>query len=55
MNAIKKEVQKDSKLMPVTPVETEAFKTFIVRFIGDQQYSFYNVEQPNDGTSTSKV
>jgi hypothetical protein len=25
------------------------FKTFIVRFIGDQQYSFYNVEKPEDG------
>lgn len=27
------------------------FKTFIVRFIGNQQYSFYNVEKPQDGTN----
>lgn len=25
------------------------FKTFIVRFIGNQEYSFYNVESPEDG------
>lgn len=29
----------------------EVFKTFIVRFIGNQQYSFYNVEKPQDGTN----
>jgi len=29
----------------------EVFKTFIVRFIGNQQYSFYNVEKPQDGAS----
>mmetsp|Transcript_17212 Transcript_17212/g.28991 ORF Transcript_17212/g.28991 Transcript_17212/m.28991 type:complete len:86 (+) Transcript_17212:1670-1927(+) len=28
------------------PDNVEVFKTFIVRFIGDQEYSFYNVEQP---------
>jgi len=28
----------------------DTFKTFIVRLIGDQQYSFYNVETPEDGT-----
>lgn len=28
---------------------TDVFKTFIVRFIGNQEYSFYNVETPNDG------
>ena len=27
----------------------EVFKTFIVRFIGNQEYSFYNVEAPQDG------
>ena len=27
----------------------EVFKTFIVRFIGNQEYSFYNVEKPQDG------
>lgn len=25
------------------------FKTFIVKFIGNQEYSFYNVEDPQDG------
>ena len=30
--------------------QSEAFKTFIVRFIGNQdEYSFYNVEKPLDG------
>jgi len=28
---------------------TDVFKTFIVRFIGNQEYSFYNVEDPDDG------
>jgi len=27
----------------------DIFKTFIVRFIGNQEYSFYNVETPEDG------
>ena len=30
----------------------EVFKTFIVRFIGNQEYSFYNVEKPQDGMRT---
>lgn len=29
--------------------ETEAFKTFIIRFIGGQEFSFYNVDKPHDG------
>lgn len=32
-------------------IDLEVFKTFIVRFIGNQQYSFYNVETPQDGTN----
>jgi hypothetical protein len=31
------------------PENTDVFKTFIVRFIGNQEYSFYNVEEPDDG------
>jgi hypothetical protein len=31
------------------PENTDVFKTFIVRFIGNQEYSFYNVEDPDDG------
>ena len=31
------------------PENTDVFKTFIVRFIGNQEYSFYNVESPEDG------
>lgn len=30
-------------------MNSEVFKTFIVRFIGNQEYSFYNVETPQDG------
>lgn len=29
-------------------IDFEVFKTFIVRFIGNQEYSFYNVETPED-------
>mmetsp|Transcript_1941 Transcript_1941/g.2802 ORF Transcript_1941/g.2802 Transcript_1941/m.2802 type:complete len:314 (-) Transcript_1941:287-1228(-) len=29
---------------------TEVFKTIIVRFIGNQQFSFYNVEPPQEGS-----
>jgi len=29
--------------------DTEAFKTFIIRFIGGQEFSFYNVDKPHDG------
>ena len=28
--------------------DNDVFKTFIVRFIGNRDYSFYNVEKPND-------
>jgi hypothetical protein len=31
------------------PENTDVFKTFIVRFVGNQEYSFYNVESPEDG------
>jgi len=27
---------------------SDVFKTFIVRFIGNKDYSFYNVEKPSD-------
>ena len=30
--------------------DQEMFKTFIVRFIGDQSFSFYNVDKPQEGT-----
>ena len=30
--------------------DQEMFKTFIVRFIGDQSFSFYNVDKPQVGT-----
>lgn len=33
----------------LTSENTDVFKTFIVRFIGNQEYSFYNVESPEDG------
>ena len=29
-------------------INNDVFKTFIVRFIGNQEYSFYNVEVPQD-------
>mgnify|MGYP006091951501 CR=1 FL=1 len=33
--------------------DTEAFKTFIIRFIGSQEFSFYNVDKPHDGHGDS--
>jgi hypothetical protein len=33
--------------------DTEAFKTFIIRFIGGQEFSFYNVDKPHDGYGDS--
>ena len=32
-----------------TDENMEVFKTFIVKFIGDQEYSFYNVDDPQVG------
>lgn len=43
-----------AKSLPVTSkkedINLEVFKTFIVRFIGDIECSFYNVKKPQDGT-----
>lgn len=35
--------------------DQEAFKTFIVRFIGDQSFSFYNVDKPQEGTDQEEL
>lgn len=34
---------------------SEVFKTFIVRFMGKQEYSFYNVEKPQDGRNQNEL
>ena len=33
--------------------DTEAFKTFIIRFIGTDEFSFHNVDKPQDGHGES--
>ena len=35
--------------------QEDVFKTFIVRFIGNQDYSFYNVETPWDGLNHDRL
>lgn len=35
--------------------QEDVFKTFIVRFIGNQDYSFYNVERPLDGVNHDRI
>ena len=39
---------KSTKMTKGGDINNDVFKTFIVRFIGNKDYSFYNVEKPND-------
>jgi hypothetical protein len=39
-----------NKILKTEENNIEVFKTFIVKFIGDQEYSFYNVDDPLIGS-----
>jgi len=47
----KKQRTQSSATTKGAEVNNDVFKTFIVRFIGSKDYSFYNVETPQDGTN----
>jgi hypothetical protein len=47
---LQEEQEKQARMKAVSAQDQEAFKTFIVRFIGDQSFSFYNVDKPQEGT-----
>lgn len=53
MEELKKKQQRPPSLpaSKSSEINNDVFKTFIVRFIGNQEYSFYNVEVPQDGTN----
>lgn len=44
------EQEKQARMKVASAQDQEMFKTFIVRFIGDQSFSFYNVDKPQEGT-----
>lgn len=47
---LQEEQEKQARMKAASAQDQEAFKTFIVRFIGDQSFSFYNVDKPQEGT-----
>lgn len=47
---LQEEQEKQARMKVASVQDQEMFKTFIVRFIGDQSFSFYNVDKPQEGT-----
>lgn len=47
---LQEEQEKQARMKAASAQDQEMFKTFIVRFIGDQSFSFYNVDKPQEGT-----